>query len=149
MILHLHRYSKYSVRSGRSHIHRMLSNSSVFESKFEQPQNFLRRLTLKNKQILHHKLFFFSPSNSQFKSIHIEQIKNLFIIDLKERAVDCKHSITIISLLLLNSLKQISNSLLCHTHLTVISFHRVCLTTTCLTVGEYRGMVTFESSFYH
>jgi len=77
------------------------SQDTVSRSVFIQVKHFLRRSGFKNIQILNNKLVFFCPSNPQSSlafetapfadSLHnlwIEQIKNLFVVDLEEAAED-------------------------------------------------------------
>ena len=82
----------------------------------------------------------------------IEQVKDLLIVDLKERSEDADMSLGIILTYVLNLLEQFFNTSLCYTmmylssivvrHFTLVTFHSKRFTTACLAVSKYGAMIS-------
>ena len=146
---------------------------------FKQLQSLFSRLTLKDIKILHNKLVFLCPSYPQswlffwiesslslsewLKSPHaarVQEIKDLFIVNLQEITKDTDMLSFLLLFGLFNLLKQLhdpslSNTCILKVRLTIwmfvvwfITFHCESFATTSLSISKYGGMVTFYNFIY-
>ena len=139
----------------------------ILRSKFKELNSFLICLAFKNIQILHHKLIFFGPSNSKsclfFVKISIglseiskstdtawiEKIKHLFVVNLKKGTENTYVLSWFFLFRRVYLFKQISYTSLCYADCLSLrvfsSFHCESFSTTSLTVGKHRSMISFHN----
>ena len=139
----------------------------VLGPKFKKLDSFFIRLAFENIQVFDHKLIFFRPSNSQPRlflvkvcislpkisqstyTAWIEQIKYLFVIDLKKRTENTYVLRWFFFFCLVYLIKQIGYTSLCYSvRLSVRvfgTFHSESFSTTGLTVGEDGSVISFDN----
>lgn len=149
----------------------MRSQYLVLRPEFEQLKCLNCRLTFENVEVLHDELVFLGPPDPEALHIflalyeflstgeaidaaRVQQIENLFIVDLQKGD---EHSVMAACVLLLevvDLLEELANALLDdpvlrvikvpRVELSLVSLHRECLTATCLAVREDGPVVPFH-----